>query len=52
MPLNLAGPRRSSLSPAQRREALAMIYGIPAEPSEIEAEELRAILTEIDNTDK
>ncbi len=46
MPLNEAGPRRSNLKPAERREALAAIYGIPPAPSDSELEELRELLTD------
>jgi hypothetical protein len=41
MSLNEAGAARSNLTRRERQEALAAIYGLPAEPSEAEIEKIR-----------
>lgn len=46
MPLNEASARPSNLTRRERYEALAAIYGIPANVTESDADELRDKLSE------
>jgi hypothetical protein len=48
VPLNEASAPRSYLTRAQKREALAAIYGLPTdEPSDAELDELRELLAQL-----